>query len=327
MRIVAGDIGGTSTRLGWFDLDGATLKVLAEARFFSREFGSLVDIVTQFTREQGVTAERACFGVAGPVRGGRVETPNLPWTVAAADLASSLHLPSVLLVNDLEANAHGISLLGADDLYLLNEGVMDSAGNIAVISAGTGLGEALAFREGQGYRPVACEAGHADFAPRNELETQLLLHLRGEYGRVSYERVLSGPGLCNIYRFFRDFRRMPENPDVAREMLSGDPSAVISRAALAGRCPLCRHSLDLFVSLYGAEAGNAALRYLATGGIYVGGGIAPKIIQALKGPAFMTSFTAKGRLTPLLESIPVKVILNDRAALLGAARCATLLEV
>ena len=327
MRIVAGDIGGTSTRLGWFDLDGSTLKVLAEGRFFSREFGSLGEIVAQFTRQQGVTAESACFGVAGPVRGGRVETPNLPWTVVAADLAGLLQLSSVIIINDLEANAHGISLLGDDDFYVLNEGVMDPAGNIAVISAGTGLGEALAFREGHGYRPVACEAGHADFAPRNELETQLLLYLRGEYGRVSYERVVSGPGLCNIYRFLRDFRRMPENHDLAREMLSGDPAAIISRAALAGSCPLCCHTLDLFVTLYGAEAGNAALRYLATGGIYVGGGIAPKILHALKGPAFMTSFTAKGRLTPLLESIPVKVILNDRAALLGAARCAHLREV
>lgn len=324
MRVVAGDIGGTSTRLAWFEIGAGGLSVRAEARFASREAGSLAEIVDRFAREQGVTADRACFGVAGPVRQGRVVTPNLPWTVAAAELAGILGLPSVRLLNDLEANACGIPLLEERDLLVLNQGEPDNEGNIAVISAGTGLGEALAVRDGDGYRPLACEAGHADFAPRNELEVELLLYLRGEHGRVSYERVVSGPGLRNIYLFLRDARRVPETPAVAREMHTGDPSAVISRSALAGSCPLCRQALDLFVSLYGAEAGNAALRYLATGGVYVGGGIAPRIIEALKGPAFMMSFTAKGRLSPLLEKIPVKVILNDRAALLGAARCAAL---
>lgn len=322
MRIVAGDIGGTSTRLAWIEGEGEDLSVLAEARFGSREHGTLAGIVERFVREAGVAAERACFGVAGPVREGRVVTPNLPWTVTAAELAGILGVSGVRLINDLEANAWGIPLLGEADLCLLNRGSRHPAGNIAVVSAGTGLGEALAIRDGDGYRPLACEAGHADFAPRNELEAELLLYLRAEHGRVSYERVVSGPGLRNIYRFFRDARRVPETPAVAREMLARDPSAVVAEAALAGRCPLCRQALDLFVSLYGAEAGNAALRYLATGGVYIGGGIAPRIIEALKGPAFMLAFTAKGRLTPLLESIPVQVILNDRTALLGAARCA-----
>jgi glucokinase len=326
MRVLAGDIGGTSTRLAWFQLDGANLTVLAESRFASREFGSLTEIVARFIREEGVTAERACFGVAGPVREGRVITPSLPWLVTAQELALTVGLPSVLLINDLEANTHGVSLLGEEDLFVLNPGEKDPLGNIAVISAGTGLGEALAFRDGDGYRPLACEAGHADFAPRNELESELLLYLRTEYGRVSYERVISGPGLHSIYRFLRDVRQLPEMPVVVREMLAGDPSAIISRSALDGRCPLCVQTLGIFVSLYGAEAGNAALRYLATGGVYVGGGIAPKIIQALKGSTFMKAFTAKGRLTPLMESIPVKVILNDRTALLGAARCASLRE-
>ena len=324
MLVMAGDIGGTSTRLAWFEVEDATLTVRAEARFASRDFGSLTEIVGKFVGEQGVTADRACFGIAGPVRKGRVVTPNLPWTVEGAALALTLGLPSVTLINDLESNAYGIPLLGDEDLYVLNSGQSDPAGNIAVVSAGTGLGEALAFREGAGYRPIACEAGHADFAPRNELETELLLYLRTEHGRVSYERVVSGPGLRNIYHFLRDVRKVPETLEVVEEMRSSDPSAIISRAALAGTCPLCRQALDIFVSLYGAEAGNAALRYLATGGVYVGGGIAPKIIEALKGPAFMMAFTAKGRLSPLLESIPVKVILNDRTALLGAGRCASL---
>jgi glucokinase len=324
MQVVAGDIGGTSTRLAWFDADGATLTVRAEARYTSRDFGSLTEIVGRFVSEQGVTAERACFGIAGPVREGRVATPNLPWTVEGTDLARILGLPSVTLINDLESNAYGIPLLGDGDLYVLNQGKSDPVGNIAVISAGTGLGEALAFRDGDDHRPIACEAGHADFAPRTEFETELLLYLRAEHGRVSYERVVSGPGLRNIYRFIRDVRRIPETPAIVEEMRSGDASAIISRAALTGACPLCRQALDLFVSLYGAEAGNAALRYLATGGVYVGGGIAPKIIEALKGPTFMMAFTAKGRLSPLLEAIPVKVILNERTALLGAGRCAYL---
>jgi glucokinase len=182
----------------------------------------------------------------------------------------------------------------------------------------------MALWDGTAHRPLASEGGHADFAPRTELEAELLLYLRAEHGRVSYERVLSGPGLRNIYRFLRDSRRLPENPVVVAEMNQGDPSAAISRAALAGNCSLCGQALDLFISLYGAEAGNLALRSLATGGVYIGGGIAPKIIARLQGPAFMHAFTAKGRLSPLLETIPVRIIRNERTALLGAGRCALL---
>ncbi len=324
MQIVAGDIGGTSTRLAWFDLEGPSLILRGEARFASAEFSSLTGIIDRFVGEQRITAARACFGIAGPVREGRVVAPNLPWTVSVSELARIVGLTSVHVINDLEANAYGISLLAKEDFYVLNKGKSDPKGNIAVISAGTGLGEVIAFRNGNDYRPLACEAGHADFAARNELEMELLLSLRAEFGRVSYERIISGPGLLNIYRFLRDVRRVPEDSAVAQNMQNGDPSAVISRAALDGKCSLCCQTLDIFVSLYGAEAGNTALRYLATGGLYVGGGIAPKIIQLLKGPAFMDSFAAKGRLRSLMESIPVKVILNDKAALLGAARCAFL---
>jgi glucokinase len=207
-------------------------------------------------------------------------------------------------------------------MAVLNQGLPDPTGTIAVVSAGTGLGEATAYWDGTAHRAIASEGGHADFAPRNELETELLLFLRAEHGRVSTERVVSGPGLRNIYRFLRDARHLPETPAVAEAMRTGDPSAAITRAALAGECPLCGQVLDLFVSLYGAEAGNVALRTLATGGVYLGGGIAPKVIERLKGPGFMLAFTTKGRLSPLLENIPVRVILNDRTALLGAGRCA-----
>ena len=324
MLVLAGDIGGTSTRLAYFDTAGGTLAPVAEGRFPSRDAGTLEEIVGRFTAEQGLAAERACFGIAGPVRQGRVRTPNLPWSVDAAVLSRVLGLPAVQLINDLEANAYGIDLLGHEDLAVLNPGTPDPTGTIAVVSAGTGLGESIAYWDGTAHRPHPSEGGHADFAPRSELETELLLFLRAEHGRVSTERVVSGPGLRNIYRFLQDVRHFPETPAVAEAMRRGDPSAAITRAALAGDCPLCGQTLDLFVSLYGAEAGNVALRALATGGVYLGGGIAPKIIERLKGPGFMLAFTAKGRLSPLLENIPVRVILNDRTALLGAGRCATL---
>jgi glucokinase len=327
MLILAGDIGGTSTRLAYFDSAGGMLLPLIEGRFPSREAGSLLEIVGRFAAGQGLAADRACFGIAGPVRHGRVQTPNLPWSVDADELAQALKLPAVRLINDLEANAYGIDLLGPEDLLVLNQGVPDPTGTIAVVSAGTGLGEALAYWDGSAHRPLSSEGGHADFAPRNELESELLLFLRAEHGRVSTERVVSGPGLRNIYRFLRDARHVPEAPAVAEAMRHDDPSAVITRAALAGGCPLCGQVLDLFVSLYGAEAGNVALRTLATGGVYLGGGIAPKIIERLKGPGFMLAFSTKGRLSPLLENIPVLVILNDRAALRGAGRCATLAEL
>jgi len=322
MLVLAGDIGGTSTRLAYFESDGGKLLPLVESRFPSSEAGSLEEIVARFAAEHGLVAERACFGIAGPVRRGTVRTPNLPWSVDGAELARILGLESVQLINDLEANACGIDLLGPDDFAVLNQGLPDPTGTIAVISAGTGLGEALAYWDGTAHRPLPSEGGHADFAPRNELEAELLLFLRAEHGRVSTERLVSGPGLRNIYRFLRDARHLPETPAVVEAMRAGDPSAVITRAALAGECYLCNQVLDLFVSLYGAEAGNVALRLLTTGGVYLGGGIAPRIIERLKGPGFMLAFTAKGRLSPLLESIPVRVILNDRTALLGAGRCA-----
>lgn len=322
MLILAGDIGGTSTRLAYFDTADGQLRPVAEERFPSRDAASLEEIVDRFDDAHGLTAERACFGIAGPVRHGKVRTPNLPWSVDAGELARILGIGEVLLINDLEANAYGIDLLLPGDFADLNPGVSDPTATIAVVSAGTGLGEALAYWDGTGHRPLPSEGGHADFAPRNELEADLLLYLRAEHGRVSTERLVSGPGLRNIYRFLRDTRHLAENPAVVEEMRRGDPSAAITKAALAGECSLCGQVLDLFVSLYGAEAGNVALRYLATGGVYLGGGIAPKIIDRLRGPGFMLAFTAKGRLSPLLESIPVRVILNDRTALLGAGRCA-----
>jgi glucokinase len=242
--------------------------------------------------------------------------------VDAAELARLLGLPAVELINDLEANAYGIDLLAPQDLAVLNPGTPDPTGTIAVVSAGTGLGEVLAYWDGVTHRPLASEGGHADFAPRTELETELLLSLRVEHGRVSTERVVSGPGLRNIYRFLRDSHHLPESPAVAEAMRQGDPSAAITRAALAGACPLCGQVLDLFSSLYGAEAGNVALRYLATGGVYLGGGIAPAILPALRKAEFLSSFLDKGRMEELLRRVPVFVLLDPTAPLLGAAHYA-----
>lgn len=324
MLILAGDVGGTSTRLAFFEADKSGLAVVAEKHYLSRQHGSLIEIVKLFVAEHQLSPEQACFGIAGPVLEGKVTTPNLPWNIEAGDLARVLGLLTVKLINDLDANVYGIGILKNEDMAVLNQGEANSTGTIAVISAGTGLGEALAYWDGACHRPLPSEAGHADFAPRSKLEAELMLYLQAEFGRVSYERVLSGPGLLNIYRFLRDVRHLPATPDVIDAMFSVDPAQAITAAAINGSCTLCSTTLDLFITIYGAEAGNAALRFFASGGVYIGGGIAPHIIGKLRGSNFMAAFTAKGRLSPILESMPVKVILNDRTALLGAGRCAYL---
>ncbi|MBV8052129.1 MAG: glucokinase, partial [Acidobacteriaceae bacterium] len=249
-------------------------------------------------------------------------TPNLPWIIESKHLADKLGLAGVSLINDLEANAWGISTLQAKDLISLNTIKSSPIGNQAVISAGTGLGEAGLYWDGTRYHIFASEGGHADFAPRDELQMELLRYLIAHFGHVSYERVVSGPGLVNIFYFLRDTKRGTEPTWLTEEMAQGDPAAAISRAASEGQCPLCEQALDLFVSIYGAEAGNLALKVKATGGVYLGGGIAPKILTKLAGPLFMQSFLAKGRMQALLETIPVRVINNDSTALMGAARCA-----
>ena len=324
MVILAGDIGGTSTRLACFELDAGRLRTDKVERYASRDYAGLEEIVRLFTRAHRVPISHAAFGIPGPVRAGEVITPNLPWVVSQAGVTSELGIDAAWLINDLEANAYGISMLEPRDFASINSGVIDARGNVAVISAGTGLGEAGAVWDGARLHPFACEGGHADFAPRDELETELLLYLRRRTGHVSWERVVSGPGLCGIYEFLRDAGRGTEQPWVRERMRDGDAAAVISEAALAERCELCSRALDLFVSLYAAEAGNFALKLLATGGVYLGGGIAPKIVQKLKAPGFMRSFSNKGRMQELLETIPVSVILNEAAGLLGAARFAVL---
>ncbi len=322
--ILAGDVGGTSTRLGFFEVAGARVRPVVEEVYRSRAHAGLEEIVRAFVAAKGLRPAHAAFGIAGPVRQGVVRTPNLPWVVEAARIAADLGLGEVSLLNDLEANAHGVWELMPADFAVLNPGAPGAVGNAAIIAAGTGLGEAGFSWDGLRHHPFACEGGHADFAPRNDLEVQLLLYLWKKTGHVSYERVLSGPGLHAVYEFLRDSGRGQEDPRVRERMRHEDPSAVVGLEALAGTCPLCVQALDVVVSVYGAEAGNLALKVLAVAGVFLGGGIAPKILAKLQGPAFLEAFVAKGRMRPLLEAIPVRVILNDKTALLGAARFAAL---
>jgi len=320
--ILAGDVGGTHARLAFFDVTGGGLRQVSSSVYPSREYPGLDAIVSQFIASSSLRPSAACFGVAGPVRNGRVETSNLPWTVESKRLADELNLPEAMLINDLEANAWGIAALGENDVVCLNRVAGRAAGNQAVIAAGTGLGEAGMYWDGAKYHIFACEGGHGDFAPRNDLEIELLRYLEARFGHVSYERIVSGPGLVNVFHFLRDTGRGQPPQWLADQMQHGDAAATISQTALEGKCALCEQALDLFISIYAAEAGNLALKLLATGGVYLGGGIAPKVVSKLAGPLFMHAFIEKGRMQSLMESVPVKVITNDHAALMGAARYA-----
>lgn len=320
--ILAGDIGGTHARLAFFQADNGYLKLVSETSFASREYSGLEIIVSTFLDQQHLGVDAACFGIAGPVRNGRAEVSNLPWIVESSRLAREIKVGCTFLINDLEASAWGIGALNAEDLLILNEGALGAKGNQAVIAAGTGLGQAGMFWDGRQHHVFACEGGHTDFGPRNDLEVNLLEYLLAKFGRVSYERVLSGPGLVNIYQFLRDTGRGEEPEWLTEKLAIGDPAATISTAALSGQSRLCEQTLDIFVSIYGAEAGNLALKVLATGGVFVSGGIAPKILPKLKEEKFREAFLDKGRMRPLLEAMPVRVIVNENTGLLGAARCA-----
>ncbi len=323
--ILAGDIGGTNTRLAFFEGTPERLQPVALEIFSSPEYKGPEQIVQKFLAKHTQSMDAACFGIPGAVIDGHVETANLPWVVDARQLARHIGLNEVHLINDLEANAHGIALLAESDMVVLNAGVPKPRGNRALISAGTGLGEAGLLAEvGGGYRPIPSEGGHADFAPRNDLELDLLRYLMGHFEHVSYERVLSGPGLYNIYQFLRDTGRGEEPGWLTEQLAHGDPSAVIARSALEGTSAICVQALDVFVSVYGAAAGNLALQVVAVGGMYVGGGIAPKILRKLSSTNFMKAFSAKGRVSSWLKDVPVRVIINDKAALFGAGRVAAL---
>jgi glucokinase len=324
--ILAGDVGGTKTALGLFEPAGDGLAMLRTATFVSAEHTSLDDILAAFLGEGAPSSSLgvACLGVAGPVIEGKCHVTNLGWQLDEAMLARAIGVRRVKLLNDLEATAYGMLHLSPDELVVLNLGAQPRhAGNVAVIAAGTGLGEAMLYWDGNTYHPMASEGGHVGFAPNTDQEIDLLRFLRRELaGHVSYERVISGPGLHNIYRFLRQGEHRPEPVWLAEHLTAGDPSAAIAEAGLAGSDPVCVAALDLFSSIYGAEAGNLALKCLAMGGVFVAGGIAPKLLAVLQNGSFMRGFTNQGRFADVMQSIPVSVALNPRAALLGAAHFA-----
>ena len=317
--ILAGDVGGTKVDLGLFDFINGKLKPTRDKVFKAKDYPGLEVIVKEFLGADKVTA--ACFGVPGPVRDGRLRLTNLPWTLDSRELSAGLGIQHVFLINDLEANGYGVAELAPEQIYTLAEGDPSQIGNRALIAAGTGLGQGLLIWNGRTHVPYPSEGGHADYAPRNEDEIDLLRFLKEKYnGRVSFERVVAGMGLTSIYEFLRDVRGMEEPKSLAEKIAAaGDPNSVITEMALSAKSEICVKAMDMFVSAYGAEAGNLALKVLSVGGLYVGGGIAPRIIEKLKDGTFMKAFTDKGRLSQLLINMPVRIILEPRAAQLGAA--------
>ena len=317
--ILAGDIGGTKTVLSILTRDSrGSLTCLHEQAYSSQEFLEFDDILTVFLPAD-VKIESACFGVAGPVVNQRCQTTNLPWRLDAAELKKKLDTPKVKLLNDLEAMALGMLYLPDKDLVELNPNAETQTGNIAVIAAGTGLGEAILYWDGNKHNPMATEGGHSDFAAQNAQQDLLLLYLRKIYpDHVSCERIISGIGFSHLYDFLCNQGFAPPCPVVPEKNSGIDRNAVISRLGVAGEDPLCAEAVRFFVELYGAETGNLALKSLAIGGIFIGGGIGPKILPAMQGDQFMQAFKAKGRFSSLLDKIPVKLSLNPRTPLIGA---------
>ncbi|HKJ09249.1 MAG TPA: glucokinase [Gammaproteobacteria bacterium] len=328
IRVLAGDLGGTKTLLVIADCEGARITVQHRQRFASGDYDDLAPMVHSFLQDSGAARpERACFGVAGPVDDDgthqRSRLTNLPWQLDSSKLGDTLEIPHLRLINDFQAVGYGIEALGDGDLHTLQAGRHRPRGIRAALGAGTGLGQTLAVWQGERYEAFPTEGGHADFAPADDLQVELLQHLRGELGHVSFERILSGSGLARIYRFLQKRARAEAPRELNEAFESGDPAPLISDMALAGSDPIASAALDLFVSIYGAQAGNLALTALARGGVYLAGGIAPQILPRLRDGRFMDAFRNKGRMTELAESIPVHVILNRDVGLLGAALAAS----
>ncbi len=319
--ILAGDIGATRTRLAAFETEGIRLQCVVEKTYLSQQHDGISPILAEFVRSEGIPVHSACLGVAGPVRNGRSKISNLPWIIDSRELATQLKLKSVGLLNDLEAYAYGIDALDSKDFITLSEGSEDAEGNRAVISAQTGLGMAGLYWDGFRHHPFGCEGGHSDFAPRTGLEMELLSYLQKKFGHISYERILSGPGIKNIYDFLRDTHKAEEPEWLHQQMEAApDPPALISQLAAEGKAAICDQSLSIFVSIFGAETGNAALNFMSTGGIFIGGSIAAKNVPKMQDPVFLQSFLAKGRMETLLKDMPVKIVLNDDCGIIGAAR-------
>ena len=323
--ILAGDVGGTKVHLALYNFAGGRLTAVRDCKFPAHEFATLDEVVKAFLaqgKEQRDEIVAACFGCPGPVRDGRLKLTNLPWTLDERELEKSVGIKHIFLINDLEANGYGIPELAPDKVFTLHEGDAAAVGHRGLVSAGTGLGEALLIWDAktQRHRPLASEGGHCDFAPRDDRDVALLQYLRRTLkGRVSFERVVSGIAIKGVYEFLRDDQKMDEPAWLRARMEKEDPNAVIGQCGEDGSSEICAETLRIFVSAFGAEVGNVALKVLAVGGMYVGGGIAPKILKTMQRGEFTKAFLDKGRLSPLLEAIPVRVILDETCALLGAA--------
>jgi len=320
--ILAGDIGGTRNLLAAFQTEGSKLQLVVEKTYKSQQHEGLQEIISTFVKTEGIPVHSACFGVAGPVRGGKSKISNLPWTIDSRELAAQLKLGTVGLINDLEAYAYGIDALESKDFVTLSEGLgADAEGNRVVIAARTGLGVAGLYWDGFRHHPFPCEGGHADFAPKSDLEAELAQYLRKKYDHVSCERILSGPGIKNIYDFLRDAGKAKEPGWLQKQMSEApDPSALISQLALENKAAICDQALNIFVGVYGSETGNRALNFMATGGVFIGGNIAAKNVPRMQDPIFMNSFLNKGRMSALLADMPVKIVMNDDSGIIGAAQ-------
>jgi len=322
--ILAGDVGGTKVHLALYSFEGGKLTPVRDKKFPATQYKCLDDIVKEFLPDAAEKAKiaAACFGCPGPVRDGRLKLTNLPWTLDARDLQRSLGMEHIFLINDLEANGYGIPELADDKIFTLHKGDASAVGHRGLVSAGTGLGECLLIWDAKlrRHQPIPSEGGHCDFAARNEREERLLNYLRTTLkGRVSFERVVSGLGIKNVYAFLRDSEKMEEPAWLRKRMAGEDPNVVIGECGEDGSSEICAATLSMFVSAFGAETGNVALKVLAMGGMYLGGGIAPKILKTMQNGEFTSAFLDKGRMSPLLETIPVRIILDDTCALLGAA--------
>jgi glucokinase len=324
--ILAGDIGGTKTNLGLFTPGRMRPLPKVMKTFSSTNAPDLETIIRQFLEIHPASVTHACFGIAGPVINGMSKTTNLPWNVSEVRIQEQFSFNHVRLLNDLTATAMAIPLLNSDEFFPLNQAEPIKDRNLALIAPGTGLGIAMLIYQNNRYVPISSEGGHADFAPNNETENELWRYLHRRYGHVSIERVVSGPGLVNIYKWLKDSDRLNETDGLRQKLKEMDPAKIITEAALANKNEGCVKALNMFVSIFGAVAGNLALTGMTTGGVYLGGGIPPKILSKLKESIFLKAFTNKGRFKELLENIPVNVILNDKAALIGAAHCATMLK-
>lgn len=322
--ILAGDIGGTKTNLALFEDKEGEYHFVCQATYPSQHYTNLKEILVEFLSHNAglydtASLQTACLAVAGPIVDGICHATNLPWVVDGRALSQALGISQIYLLNDLEANAWAIEILAPESLCELYPGSGKRKGNQAVVSPGTGLGEAGIYWDGKNHFPFACEGGHCEFGPRDEVQIDLCRYLYKKFGHASYERVLSGPGLVNIYHFFKEELKRSE-PSWLKEAMEGDdPAKVITLNALNQKSELCEDTLNLFVSILGAEASNSVLKFMAMGGVYLGGGIPPKILPKLKDPLFFTNFVDKGRFRNLLETVPIRVILDDKASLKGAA--------